>query len=816
MTRGANRIRSATEGFMTAVTFGKKWMFIAAAFLSAGAAWSALPAPWLTADIGSVGIAGSGNESGGTFTLAGSGADIWNTADAFRYVHQRLNGNTQVIVRVSSMSNTNAWAKAGIMIRETLTAGSRYASVFITPGNGVTFQSRIVTGGVSTSAITAGIAAPCYLKLARSGNQFAAFRSADGNTWTQIGAARTVDMDPVLFAGPAVTSHNNPALCTAVFTNVQFKAPPVLFVAASSLLNAGDAAAKKRLEALGYAVTVKAAAATVSTDANGKDLVVVSSTIASADVNTKFRTVAVPVLTWENAILDDMGMTGTVGGTDYGTTAGQTQATIYPAVCNRSTMYTAATAWGDGCHDMTGGLTGTIGLTRSASTFAWGVPNANAVKIAYHAGNASRAVVFGYDKGAVMPGLTAPARRVFLYMDDNAPAGWTPRGQNLFDNAVYWATNTKYSLVRKVLVMNWSPILNSQGGVRLDQYGASHWGWKDPVALARNYLADITEASGGYVRWKWATFPDVPAYLNRWVQLTGSEQYNSATFTEQDYIDAYNIGVNTGDWGAAGRAMAGGGLYGADYVGMLSYYNVEAKVQAGDVDEVLFYAHPFGQLNESAMAGDQAYSVNYGPIVWRPGIRNFMIMGLNYEWGLNEALQAFGRRSESLLGEHVYRNSMETIPNNPCYWPDFPAGDYCGTTRPATPQRNIYDRFSVTDGNLTGSAGVGATLWGPNSRNRSDQYDQALTNQAYSQADDWQFNYPLLIGAATKRLVSAGEWTGYAQDGNSGRGFKKWMQLHYPRLPGLYKDAANATNNNKLNNWWEYVVDFNKHPETQN
>ncbi|HKP96179.1 MAG TPA: hypothetical protein VJ385_10510 [Fibrobacteria bacterium] len=788
-------------------------MFAASAMLMLGAAQAAIPAPWAQSDIGSVGAAGSGNESGGTFAVAGAGADIWGTADGFHYVYQRLNGNSQVVVRVSSVQNTNAWAKAGIMIRESLTAGSRHASVFVTPGNGVAFQSRAATGQASTSGGTAGLVAPQWIKLARSGNRFSAFRSPDGVAWTPVGPARTLDMEPVVWVGLAVTGHNNPALCTATFTNFQLLPPPVLFVAASSMLNAGDAAVRKRLQTLGYNVTVKAASATSAADANGKDLVVISSTVASTDVNGKFRTAAVPVLTWENALLDDLGMTGTAKGTDYGTTAGQTSATIYPAACNRAAMYTAASGWLDGCQDMSAGLTGTLPLTKAASAFSWGVPNANAIKIAYHAGNTARAVVFGYEKGAAMPGLAAPARRVFLYMDDNAASQWTGRGQSLFDNAVHWATNTRYSLTKKVLVLNYAPILPAQGNARLDQYGAGHWGWNDPMAIVKNYLADITEASGGYVRWKWANYADIPNYLNRWVPITGSEQFHSATFTDQDYLNGYNIGVTTGDWGEAGRAMPSGGSYNADYNRILNDFNVDAKVNAGEVDEVIVYGPPFSGFSESVMAGGTPYDVN-GPAVLRPNVPNIIVMGLNYERGLGEALESFGHRVEWLLDRHAFE-IPETIPYNPCYWPDFPAGDYCGTVRPPTPQRNIYDRFSVVEGNLPGQAGVGAAHWAPNARSRNDEYNWSLANTAYTQADDWQFNYPNLAGAATKRLVNASEWTPYAQDGDAGRGFKKWWFYQMPRVPGHYVDAGNAANNRKLNNWWEYAVNFNKHPETR-
>jgi hypothetical protein len=89
-------------------------------------------------------------------------------------------------------------------------------------------------------------------------------------------------------------------------------------------------------------------------------------------------------------------------------------------------------------------------------------------------------------------------------------------------------------------------------------------------------------------------------------------------------------------------------------------------------------------------------------------------------------------------------------------------------------------------------------------------------DQAYSQSDDWLFNYPALHGQATRRLVNVDEWLPMAQDGESQRGFVKWMFQHYPRLPGRYQEPANPANHDRLNNWWEYVVNFNNHPETRN
>jgi hypothetical protein len=81
-----------------------------------------LPAPWHANDIGSVGQAGSASYSSGSFTVAGSGADIWGIADAFQFASQTVSGDVVVVARVVSEQNTNAFAKAGVMLRSSLDA----------------------------------------------------------------------------------------------------------------------------------------------------------------------------------------------------------------------------------------------------------------------------------------------------------------------------------------------------------------------------------------------------------------------------------------------------------------------------------------------------------------------------------------------------------------------------------------------------------------------------------------------------------------------------------------------------------------------
>jgi len=178
-----------------------------------------LPAPWTQGDIGSVGIAGSGGASGGVFTVTGSGNDIWGTSDAFHYVYQSLSGDGTIVARVASVQNTDPWAKAGVMIRETTDAGSRYAIMAITPGNGAAFQRRTATGGSATHTAGPSVTAPYWVRLVRSGNTLTGSVSADGVTWTAVGSD-TVTMAGGVLVGLAVTAHNNAVASTSTFDNV--------------------------------------------------------------------------------------------------------------------------------------------------------------------------------------------------------------------------------------------------------------------------------------------------------------------------------------------------------------------------------------------------------------------------------------------------------------------------------------------------------------------------------------------------------------------------------------------------------------------
>ncbi len=188
--------------------------------ISALAGAGSLPSPWVTADIGAVAAYGSASQSAGTYTVTGSGADIAGTADEFRYVYQAGSGDCSAVARVASVQNTATDAKAGVMIRETTAANSSFAAVYVTPGVGVVFQRRTSTGGSTASTVVSGVTAPRWVRIVRTGNNFAAYYSANGSAWTQVGSTTAITMATAVQLGLCVTSHLDGTLCTSTFDSV--------------------------------------------------------------------------------------------------------------------------------------------------------------------------------------------------------------------------------------------------------------------------------------------------------------------------------------------------------------------------------------------------------------------------------------------------------------------------------------------------------------------------------------------------------------------------------------------------------------------
>lgn len=168
-------------------------------------------------------VGGFAEDPVGTYTINASGVDIWDASDQFHFAYRQITGAATIQAQVLSVSYTGGWAKAGVMIRDSLDADSAHAMVAVTPDNGVWFGYRAEAGQSSASTKQVDITAPQWVKLEHSvGGLVRAYCSADGGAWTMLGTPEAVVMQSPMYIGLAVTSHNPDEVCEAEFANVSF------------------------------------------------------------------------------------------------------------------------------------------------------------------------------------------------------------------------------------------------------------------------------------------------------------------------------------------------------------------------------------------------------------------------------------------------------------------------------------------------------------------------------------------------------------------------------------------------------------------
>ena len=178
---------------------------------------------WSSADVGAVGF-GGGAFCGEPFSVDGSGADIWGSADAFQFTYQTIAADGELVAQLTSpVANTltgpaQPYAKAGLMIRQSLDSGSPDVILDVRPGGGVEFMTRAANGGQTAFVAGATTSFPVWLRLSRRGGTVTGSLSSDGVSWTAIGATSAAAGDALI--GFAVTSHDNSTRDAASFSKV--------------------------------------------------------------------------------------------------------------------------------------------------------------------------------------------------------------------------------------------------------------------------------------------------------------------------------------------------------------------------------------------------------------------------------------------------------------------------------------------------------------------------------------------------------------------------------------------------------------------
>jgi ABC-type transport system involved in multi-copper enzyme maturation permease subunit len=196
----------------------------------------------------------SGKACGSGIPTLGPGGEP--VSDNFYFVHQQLDGEASITVRVTSLAEqvmppngggsgdwqpgVVPWAKAGLIVKADTTQGSPYAAIMATAKHGVRMQYNF-TNDVAGSATTVSKSSPQWLRLTRSGDTLTGYESADGQNWSKVGVAKLVGLPSSVPAGLFVASPDDdvtteeivgtstqggPAKATATFDDVSVQGQP--------------------------------------------------------------------------------------------------------------------------------------------------------------------------------------------------------------------------------------------------------------------------------------------------------------------------------------------------------------------------------------------------------------------------------------------------------------------------------------------------------------------------------------------------------------------------------------------------------------
>jgi hypothetical protein len=295
----------------------------------------------------------------------------------------------------------------------------------------------------------------------------------------------------------------------------------------------------------------------------------------------------------------------------------------------------------------------------------------------------------------------------------------------------------------KVLVLCFDPPIPAEGNRPLSEVCR----FQNPRDLARDYIADMREASGGLLVYNIVEWKETGAF---------HPKTDGFTYTAESWMNSWR---EQKGWHQPDAA---------DYPRAFREYGVLPRIDSGEIDEVWFMGAPYFGYNESAMAGPRAFWINGNVYEDVQCKRPFAIMGYNYERGVAEMIHNLAHRTESTMARVYGGWKNEELNHN---WARFAANE-----------------------KQSGTAAVGNCHYPPNAEK---DYDYGNVRSVMSTADDW-LNYPNLSGAT--KPVNRDTWGGPDHH----RNYMKWWFAHLPRAAGTNADG-------RLNNWWEYVFRFDNY-----
>jgi len=163
----------------------------------------------------------------GSYTIAGSGENMWFARDGFQFVWKKVSGDVTLMADISFIGKgVNEHRKAVLMVRQTLDADSVYADVAL-HGSGLTSLQYREEQGAATHEIQANVTAPKRVRIEKRSAYFAVSLAGADDAFHLAGGSTRIALKEPFYVGIGVCSHDKDVAEKAVFSNVELKTPAV-------------------------------------------------------------------------------------------------------------------------------------------------------------------------------------------------------------------------------------------------------------------------------------------------------------------------------------------------------------------------------------------------------------------------------------------------------------------------------------------------------------------------------------------------------------------------------------------------------------
>ena len=156
-----------------------------------------------------------------TYTIAGSGENMWSSTDAFHFAWKKASGDVTLTADIAFLGKSpQEHRKAVLMVRQTLDADSAYADVAL-HANGLTSLQYREEKGAATHEIQANVSAPKRLRIVKHGTYFSMWLADASGEFRLASGSTRIALEEPFYVGIGVCSHDANLVEKAVFSNVE-------------------------------------------------------------------------------------------------------------------------------------------------------------------------------------------------------------------------------------------------------------------------------------------------------------------------------------------------------------------------------------------------------------------------------------------------------------------------------------------------------------------------------------------------------------------------------------------------------------------